>query len=126
MSPGKALMAVGAGHAAWGLVAYRKPLREIARAGYVDSVGDGIFQRAHADDARAAAFWFMMAGPLASLLGWFGHHASESGDVAALKVGGAAAVALGVVGVTAIPRSGFPMLPPLGVWMLREARRHAR
>ena len=65
-SPGRALMALGAGHAAWGALAYRRELREIAAAGIVDSVGDGNFRQAHARGPRAAAYWFMMAAPSTS------------------------------------------------------------
>ena len=57
-SPGRAIMAMGCGHVAWGLFVYRKPLAELAREGIADSVGDGVFQRAHSQDARAAGFWF--------------------------------------------------------------------
>jgi hypothetical protein len=122
-SPGRALMLIAVGHTLWGLVAYRKPLREIARAGFVDSVGDGIFRRAHSDDGRAAAFWFMMAGPLAGTLGYLADVASRAGDAPAMKAGGRATVALGVVGMTVMPRSGFVMVPPLGWWLIRESKK---
>jgi hypothetical protein len=114
-------MLIAVGHTLWGLVAYRKPLREIARAGFVDSVGDGIFQRAHADDGRAAAFWFMMAGPLVGVLGYCAEAASRAGDASTLKASGRAVVAMGVVGALVIPRSGFPLVPPVGYWLIRQA-----
>src|SRR5687768_6781710 len=109
-SPGRALMLVGLGHALWGLVAYCRPLREIAGAGLAGSVGDGIFQREHSDDARAAAFWFMMAAPMAAGAGYLVERSAQAGDGLALEASGWTGVALGAIGVTAMPRSGFPML----------------
>jgi hypothetical protein len=119
-------MLIAVGHTLWGLVAYRKPLREIARAGFVDSVGDGIFQRAHADDGRAAAFWFMMAGPLVGILGYCAEAASRAGDTSTLKATGRAAVALGAVGALVIPRSGFHLVPPVGYRLIRQGSRSRR
>ena len=119
-------MAIGAGHALWGAVAYRRPLREIARARFVDSVGDGIFQRRHSDDARAAAFWFMFTAPLAVWIGALVESASRNGDAQALRLSARAGLATAAAGITVIPRSGFPLLPPVAYWLMREAARLER
>ena len=126
VSPGRALMLVGLGHALWGLAAYRRPLREIAEARLAGAVGDGIFQREHSDDARAAAFWFMMAAPVAAGSGYLVERAAQAGDGLALEASGWTGVALGAIGVTAMPRSGFPVLPAIGLWLVREGRRVGR
>jgi hypothetical protein len=115
---------MGCGHVAWGLLAYRKPLAELAREGrFVDSVGDGLFQRAHSQDARAAGFWFLFAAPMMGLLGHLIEAAEERGDARALRRSGRAVIGLGALSTIFIPRSGFPAVPFVGMWMLRRARR---
>lgn len=121
-SPGYALVLLGVGHAGWGLVAYRAALREIARAGIVRSVGDGIFDTEHDRGARAAGFWFMLAAPLVALDGYLVEAALRAGDARAARVSGGAALGLGVIGSVVIPRSGFPVAVPIGVWLLRRGR----
>ena len=123
-SPGRAIQAMGCGHVAWGLFAYRKPLAELAREGRIaDSIGDGIFQRAHSQDGRAAAFWFLFAAPMMGLLGHLIHAAEERGVARALRRSGRAVIVLGAVSSTFIPRSGFPAVPLVGWWMVRRSRR---
>ena len=122
-SPGRAILAMGCGHVAWGLFAYRKPLAELAREGIPDSVGDGVFQRAHSQDGRAAAFWFLFAAPMMGLLGHLIEAAEERGDARALRRSGRAVIVLGAVSSTFIPRSGFPAVPLVGWWMIRRGRR---
>ncbi len=125
-SPGRAIALVGAGHAAWGLVAYRKPLVEILRAGAYDTVGDGIFRRAHSDDARAAGFWFMFAAPLMGLCGHLLEVALRSADREAVLAGGRTVLGLGAVGTAVMPRSGFPAVLPIGLWAIRRGRQMPR
>jgi hypothetical protein len=122
-SPGKALMALGAGHTVWGLLAYREPLRELARAGFVDGVGDGLFRAEHSRDARAAAFWFMAAAPLVALGGYLADAAEQAGDRRATAVTGGAVLSVGAAGMAVIPRSGFPAGVSVGLWFLARARR---
>jgi hypothetical protein len=122
-SPGRALQAMGCGHVAWGLFAYRKPLAELAREGIADSVGDGVFQRAHSQDGRAAGFWFLFAAPMMGLLGHMIEAAEERGDGRALRRSGRAVIGLGALSTVFIPRSGFPAVPLLGWWMIRRGRR---
>jgi hypothetical protein len=121
-SPGRAILAMGCGHVAWGLFAYRKPLAELASDGIVDSVGDGVFQRAHALDDRAAAFWFLFAAPMMGLVGHLVEAAEARGDAQALRRSGRALIGLGAVSSTFTPRSGFPAVPLIGWWMIRRSR----
>ena len=62
----------------------------IARAGYVDSVGDGLFRKKHSHDERAAAFWFMAVAPITVMAGYAGERASQAGDRRALIASGVA------------------------------------
>jgi hypothetical protein len=121
-TPGQALMAVAAGHATWGAMAYRRELAEIGNAGWFDSVGDGIYQRRHSRDGRAAAFWFESIAPLLGLTGYLVHAAVRRGDARAVKVSAAAVGTMGIAGLTVMPRSGFPLTLPLTYWLLRTAR----
>ena len=63
-------MLVGVGHAIWGLIVYHYPVWDLIRAGFVGSVGDGIFDITDAKGPRAAAFWFLLAAPLLVLGGY--------------------------------------------------------
>src|SRR4051794_30325123 len=123
LSPGYVTMAVGAGHAVWGLFAYRAALREIGRAGYVDSVGDGLFRRDHSHDERAAAFWFMAIAPITVLAGYLGEAAIRAQDRRAVTAAGVTMTLMTAAGAAAIPRSGFPGALLLGPWLLHRARR---
>jgi hypothetical protein len=122
-SPGNALTLLGLGHAVWAMVAYRQPLREIVRAGVVGAVGDGIFTTEHAQGPRAAGFWFLFAAPLVAVDGYLTEAALRSGDDRAVRVSGATTVGLGLIGSVVIPRSGFPVAVPLGLWLMRRAHR---
>jgi hypothetical protein len=115
-------MAVGVGHASWGLIAYRSAISKIARAGYIDSVGDGLFRTAHSRDERAAAFWFMAVAPLLVLAGYLGEAAIRSHDRRAVAAAGFVMTLMGTAGTAAIPRSGFPAGVPIGLWLFHRAR----
>ena len=123
MKPGSVLMLLGAGHAVWGASAYRDALAEIARAGVIDSVGDGHFNREHSHDGRAAAFWFMSAAPLVGLCGYLANAAERAGDRRAERVTAGVLTAYAAAGLAAIPRSGFVGGLPIALWALRRSRR---
>jgi hypothetical protein len=122
LSPGQAVTAVALGHGTWGAIAYRRELREIARAGLADTVGDGIFNDTHARGPRAAAFWFMMITPVLGMGGYLADRAERAGDGQALKAAGRMVGATGLLGVTVMPRSGFPLSLPLALWLERRGR----
>jgi hypothetical protein len=123
ISPGYATMLVGAGHTAWGIAAYHEPLGEIVRTGIVGSVGDGVFDTEHDRGARAAGFWFLLAAPLMVLSGYLLEAALRAGDARTVKVGGETVLAIGLVGTTVMPRSGFPAALGVGGWLLHSSRR---
>src|SRR5919198_5731976 len=64
----------------WSRYAYGDQLRGILRE-LPGSVGDGIFDKGHSRDARAAAFWFLFVGPLLGLFGRTYSAAERAGDV---------------------------------------------
>jgi hypothetical protein len=103
-------------------MAYHEPLREILRAGVVRSVGDGIFDTDHDRGSRAAGFWFMLAAPLVIVDGYLTEAALRAGNGRAARISGMAILGLGVLGTTVIPRSGFPVAVPIGVWLVRRSR----
>jgi Family of unknown function (DUF6463) len=115
-------MAMSVGHVGWGLLAYRKPLAAWLRDGPIDSVGDGLFQPEHSQDARAAAFWFLFAAPMIGVCGSLVEAAERRGDRPALQGAGRALIAFGTVSAAIIPRSGFPAVPLVGYWLIRRGR----
>ncbi len=121
-SPGYALMLLGFGHAAWGLVAYRQPLRELLHAGVVRSVGDGIFDTDHDRGARAAGFWFLAFAPAVALAGYLAEAALRAGDPRAARASGGTVLGMSAVGTAVMPKSGFPAAMPIGYWLLRRSR----
>jgi hypothetical protein len=126
LSPGYMTMAVGLGHALWGLAAYRSELREIGRAGYVDSVGDGLFRSEHSRDGRAAAFWFMAIAPITVMAGYLAEAAIRSRDRRAVTTAGVGLTLTTAAGAMAMPRSGFPGALLLGPWLILRARELGR
>ena len=121
-SGGQAVALLGVGHVAWGAVAYRRELADLLRGPVFDSVGDGIFNRKHAHDGRAAAFWFMFAAPLVTLCGLLADSALRAGDHRSATTAGRVIVGVSCVGLVVIPRSGFPAALPAGWLLLRQAR----
>jgi hypothetical protein len=119
--PGRAIALLGAGHAVWGAVAYRRELAELVTSP-VDSVGDGLFNHRHSRDGRAAAFWFMFAAPMVMLCGRLSDAALRAGDHKSAAAAGRTVLGLSLLGVVMIPRSGFPAAMPLGWLLVRRAR----
>jgi hypothetical protein len=116
--------ALALGHTLWGLVAYGDQVPKLVRE-LPGSVGDGIFDKAHSRDARAAGFWFLFVGPMLLLFGRMYDSAEAAGDREAMRSAGAAVTAISAVGWAAIPISGFPGGIALGAWLMRRAGRGA-
>ena len=91
------LMVLGALHVLFGLVRFRTPLREAIREGFV-----GRFEQS---DARRLAFWFIIVGPLLSLLGQAALDACHDGDLGLILATGVTLLAAAVIGVLAFPKS---------------------
>jgi hypothetical protein len=120
-----AIYGLAVGHTLWGLYAYGDQLRGILRE-LPGSVGDGIFDKGHSRDARAAAFWFLFVGPMLGLFGRTYSAAERAGDAEAMRAAGRGVTAISLAGFAAIPRSGFPGGIALGLWLMRRARSRHR
>lgn len=118
--PGRTIALLGLGHAVWGILAYRREIADLAKQP-VDGVGDGLFNKRHADDGRATAFWFMFAAPMVWLCGRLSEAALQAGDHKSAAAAGRTVMGLGAIGSVIIPRSGFPAAIPAGWLLLRRA-----
>ena len=123
LTPGRALKIIAAGHAGWGVLAYGDRLVDLARSGFVGSVGDGVFDREHCADGRAAAFWFMITAPLMALCGHLLDGQGARQRPHAERVAGATVLGIGTAGAAAMPRSGFWSAIAVGAWLLARSRR---
>jgi hypothetical protein len=117
-----ALNGLAAGHALWGVYAYRDQLTGIVRD-IPGSVGDGIFETEHSRDARAAAYWFLFATPMLAVVARLYDAAETARDRPALRWAARAILGMSVAGSATIPRSGFPAGAVIGVWLMRRADR---
>jgi hypothetical protein len=122
LTPRVAINALAAGHTLWGAIAYRDQLAGIVRD-LPGSVGDGIFEKDHSRDARAAAYWFLFVGPLLVVLARLWESAETAQDREAMQATGLTVTAVSAAGLATIPRSGFPGGIALGLWLTRRARR---
>ena len=93
------LVVLGVGHTTVGVVRFKEPLAQAARAGFVGQfVG-------HRD--RRAAFWFIIFGPLLVMAGHVTIHAVNTADARLLKIMGFYLLGVGLVGSLALPKSPF-------------------
>src|SRR3954453_14274810 len=122
LSPRAAITALAAGHTVWGAIAYRDQVAGLVRE-LPGSVGDGIFDKEHSRDARAAAYWFLFVGPMLAVMGRLYEPAEAAGDRPPVPFAARGIVATRVVGFATIPRSGFPGGIALGLWLMRRAER---
>lgn len=108
---GRYLLAYGALHLGVGAVLYARPLRAI--------VADGAWNAVEPHPDRAWAFWYMVAGLVVLLLGalvdWL-----EARGVPLPRRLGAGFLALMVLGGMCIPESGFWLLAPVGIALVRR------
>jgi hypothetical protein len=122
LSPKAALNALAVGHTLWGAYAYRDRLAGIV-LDIPGSVGDGIFDKEHSRDARAAAYWFLFVGPLLTVIARLYGSAEAAGDRPAMRWAARVLVGTSIGGLATIPRSGFPGGLALGLWLMRRAER---
>jgi hypothetical protein len=120
LKPRTALNALAAGHTIWGLIAYGDQVPAMVRE-LPGSVGDGIFDKAHSRDGRAAGFWFLFAGPMLVLLGRLYESAESADDRDAMRAAGRAVTVTSAAGWAAMPVSGFPAGVALGLWLARRS-----
>jgi Family of unknown function (DUF6463) len=104
------LCLLGAAHIAYGLLKFRRPL--------VDAVGAGFVGQFKAPDARRAALWFVLFGPMLMLAGHAAVHAVARGDLGLLTIIGGYLLAVSLVGWAAMPKSPFIAGLPSSVALL--------
>lgn len=114
-SPGSWLQVLGVAHAAVGVVLYHDALLEIARAKVVNAVPDR--------GDKATAFWFMAVAPTLWLGGRLLRSAESAGDLAGQRAAGGVLTATGLVGMGAMPASGFSAVVAIGLAALRQSYR---
>jgi uncharacterized membrane protein len=108
------LIATGIGHALLGFVLFREPLAAIAGDGVLDSIRYGQFD-------RAAAFWFLLFGPVCVALGRIVAHAFARGDVRLLCLIARHLLAIGAIGAAIMPISGFWLVIAIAFLVFRAA-----
>ena len=91
------LFVLGFLHILFGLVRYRSPLAEAARAGFIGQFNQPEIWR--------TAFWFIMCGPFLMLTGYIAVHAVTIADLALLQIIGVSIFVSSLVGVLAFPKS---------------------
>ncbi len=98
------LIALGVFHVIFGLFQFKVPIREAIAEGFV-----GRFMRS---DSRRLAFWFILVGPLLTLLGQIALRAIATADMGMLMTIGLYLFGASVVGVMAFPKSPLWALMP--------------
>ena len=112
---GRWIVGVGIFHTAFGAWWFAAPLGRIARAGVWRSVG-------WSGDGRALAFWFLMSGLLALLVGALVHWIARQPGLALPRFFGWALLGVAAVGCLCLPVSGFwaLLVPAVGAIVARE------
>lgn len=125
VTSGQVLMATGVVHQVVGVLIGlglgdeldgRNLFAEITEAGGVASIAP--------DLGRMTLFWFLFFGFAMLMLGSLMHHCERRGQVLPESLGWQMGV-LAVAGSLMIPASGFWLIIPQGLWIVREARRRA-
>lgn len=99
------LIALGVLHVIFGLIQFKVEIREVIAEGFV-----GRFMRS---DKRRLAFWFILVGPLLTLIGQVALHAIHIGDVGLILTIGLYLLGAALVGVLAFPKSPlWGLVPP--------------
>lgn len=112
---GRLLMATGIGHTLVGVVVFRKALGGIFCEGFLNALWP------HFD--RLSAFWFLLFSPTLFMLGQITNRAVERRDAYTLRIVGSYLLGMAVVGVAALPISGFWIVIVLAALILKAARR---
>lgn len=106
------LLAVAALHTLFALVFLHKPLLDIVQRGVFNTVGQ--------DPLTAAAVWFLLFGAPLALLALAITALERSGQATVLRHLGGGLLALSAVGVILMPESGFWLVLPAGIALIRK------
>lgn len=105
------LIATGVLHCAVGLVLGWALLGEIVADGLIGAIAD--------DPSRNAIFWFMFGGVMMIMLGALMHEVETEREALPHWLGWSL-IALGLGGGLCIPASGFWLVIPQGLWLMRR------
>jgi hypothetical protein len=95
-----ALVCLGVAHVVFGILKYRKALRDALVAGFVGGFA--------APELRRTAFWFVIFGLPLLLAGHLAVRAAGRGDAEVLCIIGSHVLVTSLIGTAAFPRSPFP------------------
>jgi len=112
---GRLLMATGIGHSLVGVIVFREALVGISSDGFLNAFWPYF--------DRLSAFWFLLFSPALFMLGQITNRAVERRDAYILRVVGGYLLGIAVVGVAALPISGFWFVLVLAMLVLKAARR---
>lgn len=105
-------MAVAALHTGFALTVFQQPLLGILQRGVFDTVGR--------DPLTAAAVWFLLFGVVLALLALAVTTLERNGQVQGMRPLGIGVLALTACGVILMPASGFWLVIPAGIALLRR------
>ncbi len=106
------LMAVAALHTVFALIVFQQPLFGILQRGVFNTVGR--------DPLAAATVWFLLFGVVLALLALAVTTLERNGQAQGLRQLGMGVLALTACGVILMPASGFWLVIPAGVALLRR------
>jgi hypothetical protein len=112
--PGRWLQLFSLGHAALGVVVYRRELLDIASGGFIDTVPYR--------SRRAAALWFIGAALPGWLVGHLADVAADAGDMEAVRLAGLTGLAGGIGGALLMPTSPLWLQAVVCARMVHESR----
>ncbi|MEO6216431.1 MAG: DUF6463 family protein [Sphingomonas sp.] len=100
------LIILGILHVIFGVIRFKLTLRA--------AFAEGFFGKFAADDSRRLAFWFIMTGPLLSLIGQLALRAAQMPDVRAMQFISWYILGVGGLGVATFPKSPLWSILPVG------------
>lgn len=104
------LIVLGVLHVIFGLIQFKVQIRETIAEGFV-----GRFMRS---DTRRLAFWFILVGPLLTLIGQVALQAVQMNDTGLLLTIGLYLSGAAALGVLAFPRSPlWGLVPPSAIFI---------
>lgn len=109
---GRWIIAVSAGHTIIGLALFWSVIMGIAKAGFWNSIGE--------DPMRGAVAWFLLAGGFMLVSGLAVDAIEQAGQPVAIRRAGLALLLVTVLGILLMPVSGFWLLLPPAIAMLRR------
>lgn len=105
-----ALVCLGVAHMVFGVLKYRRVLRDALAAGFVGGFAE--------PELRRTAFWFVIFGLPLLLAGHLAVRAAGRGDAEVLCIIGGYVLATALIGCAAFPKSPFPAALTVAVMLI--------